>query len=154
MTPALHLLYIKERISENPMHTLDISGNRGSNLTAFHVFLFYIKERISENPMHTLDISRNRGSNLTAFHGEAEDCDKTLNSFEPGIEPAFIELEGMRNNHCTGQRYTQWDRWFIKCFPTSILREWFPKLFERKYFCGQPMEGEMATFQQSFLLSV
>ncbi|GBN54228.1 hypothetical protein AVEN_2717-1, partial [Araneus ventricosus] len=79
-------------------------------------------------------------------------CDKISNSSEPGIGPAFIVLEGKRNNHYTGRGYPQWDRWFIKSFPTSILREWFPKRFARKYFRGQPMESDMATFPQPPLL--
>ncbi|GBO22513.1 hypothetical protein AVEN_29474-1 [Araneus ventricosus] len=48
------------------------------------------------------------------------DCDKTTNS---RIEPAFIELEGKRTNHYTGRGYTRWDRWFVKSFLTSIVRE-------------------------------
>ncbi|GBM86024.1 hypothetical protein AVEN_120338-1 [Araneus ventricosus] len=59
---------------------------------------------------------------------------QTSKSSEPVIEPAFIELEGKRNNHYNGRGYTQGDRWFIKGFPTLILREWFPKRFERKCF--------------------
>ncbi|GBN93684.1 hypothetical protein AVEN_110322-1 [Araneus ventricosus] len=81
------------------------------------------------------------------------DCDKTSDSSEPGIEPAFTEFEGKLTNHYTGWGYTRWDRWFIKSSPTSILREWFPKRFERKCFRGQPMESEMATFQRPSLLS-
>ncbi|GBN41790.1 hypothetical protein AVEN_34839-1 [Araneus ventricosus] len=42
------------------------------------------------------------------------------NSSEPGIEPAFLELEAQRNNHCTGRGYTRWDRWFIKSLFTAI----------------------------------
>ncbi|GBM77014.1 hypothetical protein AVEN_15486-1 [Araneus ventricosus] len=75
------------------------------------------------------------------------------NSSEPGIELAFLELEAKRNSHYTVRGYTRWDRWFIKSLSTSILLEWFPKRFARKCFRGQPMESEMATFQQTSLLS-
>ncbi|GBO06943.1 hypothetical protein AVEN_148104-1 [Araneus ventricosus] len=60
-----------------------------------------------------------------------------------------MEFEGKRTNHYTGRGFTAWDRWFIKSFPTSILREWFA----RKRFRGQPMESEMASFPQPSLLS-
>ncbi|GBN26561.1 hypothetical protein AVEN_210126-1 [Araneus ventricosus] len=56
--------------------------------------------------------------------------------FLRAIEPAFIELEGKRNNHYTGRGYTRWDRWFMKSLSTSILRDWFPKRFARKCFSG------------------
>ncbi|GBN93668.1 hypothetical protein AVEN_63281-1 [Araneus ventricosus] len=61
---------------------------------------------------------------------------KISNDSEMGIEPAFIEVEGKRNNHYTGRGYIRWDKWFIKSFPTSILREWFPKRFARKWVRG------------------
>ncbi|GBM79389.1 hypothetical protein AVEN_189117-1, partial [Araneus ventricosus] len=73
-------------------------------------------------------------------------CARTSNPSGLGIEPAFIELEGSLYNHYTGRGYTRWDRWFIKIFPKSILPEWFPKRFARKYFRGQLMESIMATF--------
>ncbi|GBL95953.1 hypothetical protein AVEN_227173-1 [Araneus ventricosus] len=80
-------------------------------------------------------------------------CDKTSHASEPGIKPAFVGLEGKCNNHYTGRGYTGWDRQFIKSFPTTILREWFPKRFARKCFREQAMESEMATFPQPSLLS-
>ncbi|GBL87535.1 hypothetical protein AVEN_21160-1, partial [Araneus ventricosus] len=79
--------------------------------------------------------------------------DKTSNSYEVGIGPAFIALEGKRTNHYNGRSCTRGDRWFIKIFPVSILREWFPKRFARKCFRGQPEESEMATLPQPSLLS-
>ncbi|GBM25032.1 hypothetical protein AVEN_50367-1 [Araneus ventricosus] len=72
---------------------------------------------------------------------------------EPGIEPAFPDLKGKRNNLYTERGYTRWDRWFTKSLSTSIFRDWFPKQFARKYFRGQPTESEMATFPQPSLLS-
>ncbi|GBO40464.1 hypothetical protein AVEN_203603-1, partial [Araneus ventricosus] len=50
-------------------------------------------------------------------------CDKTPNSSEPGIEPVSIQLEHKHTNPYTGRDNARWDRWFIKSFPTSILRE-------------------------------
>ncbi|GBN57785.1 hypothetical protein AVEN_255983-1 [Araneus ventricosus] len=58
-------------------------------------------------------------SQLDVF--DARDCDKTSHSSEPGIELAFIDLEGKSNNHHTGRGYTRWNRWFMKSFPTTIF---------------------------------
>ncbi|GBM77981.1 hypothetical protein AVEN_105446-1 [Araneus ventricosus] len=71
---------------------------------------------------------------------------QTSNPSEPGIEPVFLELEGKRNNQYNGRGCIRWDRRFMKSLSTSILREWFPKRFAWKYFRGQPMKSEMATF--------
>ncbi|GBM46939.1 hypothetical protein AVEN_241168-1 [Araneus ventricosus] len=78
---------------------------------------------------------------------------QTSNSSNPGIEPAILELEGKRSNHYTEQGCARWDRWFVKSLSTSILWEWFLKRFAPKFFRGQPMESEMATFSQPSLLS-
>ncbi|GBN24707.1 hypothetical protein AVEN_248705-1 [Araneus ventricosus] len=94
-----------------------------------------------------------RSSSSSDHDSKRRDCYKTSSSFQPEIKPVFRELEGKHTNHYTGRGYTRWDRRFIKSFPTSILREWFLKRFERKCFREQPMESEMATFPQPSLLS-
>ncbi|GBL80957.1 hypothetical protein AVEN_83053-1 [Araneus ventricosus] len=58
---------------------------------------------------------------------DSHDCDKTSHSSEPGIELAFIEFEGKRNNHYTGRGHTRWDRWLIKSFPMSIFAGMVPE---------------------------